>query len=194
MSAARGRPAKRQPRGGWRGRLDAFGGPVVVGAIAVTVVVLATLAVRAVPKAASTAPLRGEAVQIGPATHVDDASALQIPEGQPPAGGPHFVEELRAGISEQPVPDGRAIHSLEHGMIWITYRPDLISASDLATLRKVARAYERDVILSPRPANTAAVSAVSWERRANMASPVEERALRDFVTTNLNRSPEPGVR
>ena len=194
MFDARGRSSKRPPREGWRGTLDSFGGPVVVGTLVVTVVVIVVMAIRAMPSAPSEAALRGEAVRVGPAAHVAAASALEIPEGQPPAGGPHLIAPHPTGIFEQPVPDGNVIHSLEHGIVWITYRPDLISTKDLETLRAVARAYAGDVILSPRPANSAAVSAVSWERRANMASPVTEKALRDFVTTNRNRSPEPGVR
>lgn len=188
------RSTPRPPRGGWRGRLDAAGGPVVVGAIAVTVVVLLVIAIRALPTGSSTAPLLGEAVTLGPTTHVEDVSELQITEGQPPAGGPHLVSSLAPGIYTEPQQDGVAIHSLEHGMVWISYQPDLLGPGDLETLQKVARAYRGDVILSPRPANSAAVSLVSWGRRLTATMPLEEQQLRDFVKTNLNRSPEPGVR
>ncbi|MSQ42359.1 MAG: DUF3105 domain-containing protein [Dehalococcoidia bacterium] len=169
---------------------------MVVGVLALTVVVLAVVAFRARPEGGgvSTAPLRGEEVTLGPATHVGSEASMQIPEGQPPAGGPHFASPLAPGVYDESQQDGFLIHSLEHGMIWISYRPDLLGPGDLQTLRKVAHAYSDDVVLSPRPANSAPVSLVSWGRRLTAAMPLQEQQLRDFVTTNRNRSPEPGVR
>src|SRR5690242_18291179 len=79
-------PARRVPRGGLRGRLDAFGGPVVVGTIVLTIAILIFAAVKAWPKTPSTKALMGDPVTITSATHVSTAAELQIPDGQPPAG------------------------------------------------------------------------------------------------------------
>jgi hypothetical protein len=43
----------------------------------------------------------------------------------PPAGGPHNPVWMNAGVYTQPIPSERAVHNLEHGAVWITYRPDL---------------------------------------------------------------------
>ena len=43
----------------------------------------------------------------------------------PPAGGDHSNVWQNCGIYDEPVEDGQAVHSLEHGAVWITYRPDL---------------------------------------------------------------------
>lgn len=43
----------------------------------------------------------------------------------PPIGGPHNSVWMNAGIYTKPVPNERAVHNLEHGAVWITYRPDL---------------------------------------------------------------------
>ena len=48
----------------------------------------------------------------------------------------------RPGVFDRPVDDGKAIHSLEHGIIWISYRPDLVSAKDLELLTAIAAGYE----------------------------------------------------
>ena len=32
---------------------------------------------------------------------------------------------MNAGVYTKPVPSERAVHNLEHGVVWITYRPDL---------------------------------------------------------------------
>lgn len=146
------------------------------------------------PHATPAPSLLGEMVAMGEATHVTSAAGLQVTPGQPPAGGPHFAQPLRAGTAIAPVEDGNAIHSLEHGMIWISYRADLITSKDLATLAAVAQAHPNDVLLTPRPQNSAVASIVSWGRRATIPTPIDQGSVEAFVTTNLNQSPEPGIR
>ncbi len=46
----------------------------------------------------------------------------------PPAGGPHDIVWMNAGVYTKPVPSERAVHNMEHGAIWITYRPSLSKA------------------------------------------------------------------
>jgi hypothetical protein len=46
----------------------------------------------------------------------------------PPVGGPHNGVWMNAGVYDQPVPTERAVHDLEHGAVWITYRPNLPAA------------------------------------------------------------------
>lgn len=146
------------------------------------------------PKATPAPTLLGEAVAMGEARHVGTAAELEVTPGQPPAGGPHYAAPASPGILAAPVDDGRAIHSLEHGIVWISYRADLVSAKDLEVLKAVAQAHPMDGLLSPRPANASAASIVSWGRRLNLNSPVSRQALEEFVVTNVNKSPEPGVR
>lgn len=43
----------------------------------------------------------------------------------PPVGGPHNPTWINAGVYTKPVPPERAVHNLEHGAVWITYRPNL---------------------------------------------------------------------
>ena len=78
-------------------------------------------------------------------------------------------------------------------MVWITYNPDLIDENGLKVVRDVADAFGNDVVLSPRPQNAMPVAAVSWGRILRL-DPVDEDQLRDFVSTNRNRSPEPRIR
>lgn len=184
----------RRPPGGWRGQLNSFGGPVVVGAFGLAVVGLVVLAIQARPISVSEAPLIGDRVVAGPASHVTDLAQIIAPVGAPPTGGPHLAQPQRPGTYEQPIPDGNAIHSLEHGMVWISYRPDLLSADELGVLKETAKTYRNDVVLSPRAANNEPVSVVSWERRMRVALPLQTELLRAFVETNRNRSPEPGIR
>ena len=43
----------------------------------------------------------------------------------PPAFGAHLGAWQNCGIYDQPVEVGHALHSLEHGAVWLTYSPDL---------------------------------------------------------------------
>jgi hypothetical protein len=43
----------------------------------------------------------------------------------PPVGGSHSAIWMNAGVYTSPVPSERAVHNLEHGAVWITYRPEL---------------------------------------------------------------------
>ena len=138
-------------------------------------------------------PLLGEEIAIGRATHVETLAEMEIPVGQPPVGGPHFSVWLEPGFFEEQVSDGNAVHSLEHGLIWFTYSPAVATADDIATLQAVFDEFSNDVIVSPRPANEAAVTAASWGRLLTLDS-ADEELLSEFVETNRNRSPEPGVR
>lgn len=177
--------------------LIAVAAAIVVVVVTTAVGLFVFAKVRPLPQAAqgTAAPtLLGEAVTLGEAKHVTSAAGLQRTVGQPPAGGPHFAQSSTPGIYANPIEDGEAIHSLEHGMIWITYRPGLASARDIEILRVVAESRPNDVILSPRPGNASPASVVSWGRRLNLASPVSRRALEAFVATNVDQSPEPGVR
>jgi hypothetical protein len=67
----------------------------------------------------------------------------------PPVGGNHNAVWLNCVVYPTPVPNENAVHSMEHGAMWITYQPTL-PAADVTTLQHAVagRSY---VILSPYP-------------------------------------------
>jgi hypothetical protein len=80
----------------------------------------------------------------------------------PPAGGDHNATWLNCGIYTSPVPNENAVHDLEHGAVWITYRPDL-SANDVAKLTDLVKTKTRGYItMSPYPGLPAPVVASAW--------------------------------
>ena len=62
--------------------------------------------------------------------HVDGPVTYAV---TPPVGGPHNGIWMNAGVYTKPIPSERAVHNMEHGAVWITYKPDL-PASEVATL------------------------------------------------------------
>ncbi len=78
----------------------------------------------------------------------------------PPVGGDHNPEVLNCGIYDKPVPNENAVHSLEHGAVWITYQPDLPQAA-VEKLRGLVRGHDH-LLLSPFPNLPAPVVASGW--------------------------------
>ena len=68
----------------------------------------------------------------------------------PPVGGPHNPAWLRCEVYDSPVPQEFAVHSLEHGAVWLAHAPDLPPAQvqRLAALRELDRRREY-VLVSP---------------------------------------------
>ena len=60
------------------------------------------------------------------------AGEVQYPQS-PPVGGEHDPIWLNCGVYDRPVREENAVHSLEHGAVWITYQPGL-SAEEIDNL------------------------------------------------------------
>ncbi len=125
----------------------------------------------------------------------------------PPVGGPHNGIWMNAGVYTKPVPSERAVHNLEHGAVWITYRPNL-PADQVAQLvdffKKQSMIDEpsdqgrtnRFVDLSPWTDNSLSSPIVisSWGYQLGVTSPTDPR-LQQFVDTfrhSKTYSPEYG--
>jgi hypothetical protein len=109
----------------------------------------------------------------------------------PPHSGDHSPVWQRCGFYAEPVGNEHAVHSLEHGSVWITYRPDLPQAQ-IETLRAVTRT-QKDVIVSPYPGLPAPVVVSVWGRQVQLDAVDDARlaqTLRDI--RNGPAAPEPG--
>ena len=84
-------------------------------------------------------------------------------EQNPPVGGPHNGTPQTCQIYTEPVANEHAVHSLEHGAVWITYRPGLPKA-ELDQLTGQARANPHRM-LSPYPDLPNKVSLQAWGRQ-----------------------------
>lgn len=96
----------------------------------------------------------------------------------PPAGGNHSSVLLNCGIYRAPVPNENAVHDLEHGAVWITYRPDLGTAA-VATLTGFAQG-QTYLDLSPYPGLPAPVVVSAWGQQLRLTG-AEDPRLATFV-------------
>jgi hypothetical protein len=121
--------------------------------------------------------------------HTPDAVQYDV---VPPAGGPHDPVWQNCGFYDQPVRSENAVHSLEHGAVWITYDPAL-PADQIDTLRKLAE--EQDyLVVSPFPGLPAPVVASSWNHQVQLES-ADDIGLRQFIRVYKQGpdTPEPGA-
>jgi hypothetical protein len=101
----------------------------------------------------------------------------------PPAGGDHNPVWLNCGIYNHPVPNVHAVHSLEHGTVWITYRPSLPQASVLKLRALVRSEYDgaqRYVLLSPYPGLPSPIVATAWGNQLFLKSASDPR-IKQFI-------------
>ncbi|AEW95102.1 MULTISPECIES: DUF3105 domain-containing protein [Streptomycetaceae] len=110
----------------------------------------------------------------------------------PPVGGNHASVWLNCGIYNAPVPNENAVHSMEHGAVWITYRPSL-PAADVSKLAAAVRG-KAYTLLSPYPGLPAPVVASAWGKQLKLTDASDAR-LAKFVHTYAAgpQTPEPGA-
>lgn len=167
--------------------------PPVLILIGVVALIGVALAVRAVNRTASNAPIAEVKVSLSVLARDHRDGPLTYPE-QPPVGGVHNGAWINCGIYKQQVAAESAVHSLEHGAVWISYNPNLIEA-EIITLREAVRDHPYTLLAPARyGALSAPVVAVAWGTRLNLPSASDPRLVR-FIARYANgpQSPEPGA-
>ncbi|MFD9941601.1 DUF3105 domain-containing protein [Nonomuraea sp. NPDC059023] len=113
----------------------------------------------------------------------------------PPVGGEHNNYWQQCDIYDKPIHPEHAVHSLEHGAIWITYRPDLPKA-EIDALKKVASETGslEYMLVSPFPNLPAPIVASSWGHQLKLEKAADEK-LPAFIKKYQNGkdTPEPGA-
>lgn len=115
------------------------------------------------------------------ATHPDYSS-------DPPTGGWHYGTPAQAGIYDKELADEQLIHNLEHGHIWISYRPDL-DTEIVGKLADIAKSHGSKIIMTPRAKNTSPIALVSWEYLLKLDS-FDELQTEGFIKAHRGKGPE----
>jgi hypothetical protein len=90
------------------------------------------------------------------------------------------------------VPNETAVHTLEHGAVWITYQPNL-SQGQKDAIRELVEA-QTCVLASPYEGLDAPVVASAWGKQVRLES-ADDSALQSFIQSCLQgpQTPEPGA-
>lgn len=110
-----------------------------------------------------------------------------------PSGGDHLPPPywLTCGVYEGEVPEELAVHSLEHGAVWIALGP---ASTDADRAEAESLADGRKVLVSDVPALEDPVQLVAWGARLRLESATDARAAA-FVAQFVDAptSPEAGA-
>jgi hypothetical protein len=140
------------------------------------------------PAVTEATPIPGvEVFAVSSADHTTDD--VDYPQN-PPAGGPHDPSWQKCAVYDAPVRDENAVHSQEHGAVWITYQPDLPDA-ERETLAKLAEG-QTYVLISPYPGLEDPIVASAWGAQLRVDDAADPR-LDEFIARYAGNGPEPGA-
>jgi hypothetical protein len=115
-----------------------------------------------------------------------------------PASGSHNPEWLNCGIFPEPIRPENALHSMEHGAVWIAYQPEL-PAEQVDLLKSIVREERANrgealILMAPFPDLDSPIVLTAWRVQLKLEDASDER-LRPFVNRYQRGPyyPEPGA-
>lgn len=122
-------------------------------------------------------------------THVDTEVTY---EQTPPVAGSHnpVWSTCNGNVYDEPIDNEKAVHSLEHGAVWITYRAD-VPAEQVEMLKKKMASY---TLMSPYPEQVAPIVLTAWNVQLALETADDER-IDAFLKKYRQgeQTPEPGA-
>lgn len=113
----------------------------------------------------------------------------------PPTGGNHSPvwADCTGTVYPNPIANENAVHMLEHGAVWVTYKPGL-AKSEVDKLSKLVSGQDR-MAMSPYPGLKTNVSLQSWGYQlfVNSASDPRINQFIDALRFNPKTTPEPSA-
>ncbi|WP_225754553.1 DUF3105 domain-containing protein [Actinotalea sp. Marseille-Q4924] len=172
---------------------------LVVGVVSAVVLALAVpvgifffqeLSAQNEVRAAAQADIDGvEEIEIASTLHTEEAVEYEL---LPPVGGDHHPIWQNCGFYDAPVVEEHAVHSLEHGAVWIAYDPALEPAQ-VERLRELS-ASNPYLLVSPFEDLASPLTLSAWGVQLEVDS-VDDERLEPFLVKYLQgpQTPEPGA-
>lgn len=115
-------------------------------------------------------------------------------EADPPMGGDHdpMWQNCDAVVYDRELRNENAVHSLEHGSVWITYRPGL-PAEQVEALREKVESTSY-TFMSPYPSQDSPITLTAWGNQLELQDAGDAR-LDAFIKAFVKgpQTPEPGA-
>lgn len=124
------------------------------------------------------------------ASHVDGAITYDV---LPPVGGQHNGrwQDCTGVVYQEPVANEHAVHSMEHGAVWVTYHPSL-PADHVAALAERVNGVDK-MFMSPFPDLDTPVSVQAWGYQLKLDDAGDAR-IDEFIRTLRDvAGPEAGL-
>ena len=109
----------------------------------------------------------------------------------PPTSGQHYDTSARPGFRESVIADGHLIHSLEHGLVWVSYHPRIGEEAD-----KLSKITGSTTVVVPREANDMDIALAAWGRLDTFdlgdgtIDDADLQRISDFIKRYSNKGPE----
>ncbi|MDT0277715.1 DUF3105 domain-containing protein [Blastococcus sp. DSM 46792] len=114
----------------------------------------------------------------------------------PPVGGEHdgVWADCTGTVYEVDIRHENAVHSLEHGGVWVTYNPDEVSDAEIETLAELVEGVNGRM-MSPYVGLDSPISIQSWGKQLKVDTADDERLeqFADLLTFKAGEFPEPGA-
>jgi len=132
----------------------------------------------------------GEKVEEQGRNHITQGASSKFSYNtNPPTSGPHWPQQAECKIYDEEIADESALHSLEHGAVWLSYKDK--NDKDLVNkLTEIVKSSPGKVLLSPRGKNDSKIAVAAWTRLLKQES-LDEKQIKDFIKNYRNQSPEP---
>ncbi|OGN05746.1 MAG: hypothetical protein A2831_03710 [Candidatus Yanofskybacteria bacterium RIFCSPHIGHO2_01_FULL_44_17] len=119
--------------------------------------------------------------------HIDVGAAHPAYNSNPPSGGWHYNVPAQTGIYDKELPDEQIIHNLEHGHIWLAYKPDL-APEQIEKLAEIAKDYGSRIIMTPRATNDSPIAIIAWEHvyKIDAVDETTEPQIKAFIAAYRN--------
>ena len=173
--------------------------PFIVGGVVIGLLILIALLVISVTSGDEEEALLGGIEGVTRVSglvanqHVDDP--VYPDTGLPQPGGVHAPTWQNCGIYRQPIEARFAIHSLEHGAVWVTYDPAIVTEDQAIALEELVQNEGRGfTLLSPYPDQKSPVVASAWGLQLELAT-YDDPRLEQFLTAYVlgPQTPENGA-
>lgn len=130
--------------------------------------------------------------------HVGSGVPHEGYNSNPPSSGSHYATPAPWGVyhasadGSDPLPDEQLIHNLEHGGVWISYRPG-IPQNIIDQLDSFYKQYGSKVIITSRKENDVDIALVVWTRVEKFSvADYSEARVDNFIRRLRNKTgPEP---
>lgn len=120
--------------------------------------------------------------------HIPDGSSASY-NSNPPTSGDHYAGAAPVRFYDKELPDEQLVHNLEHGHVWISFKPG-ISEEVVSALKDLSGGF---VIVTPRSKNDTNITLAAWGRldKFNLESGnIDQQRIKDFVSRYKNKGPE----
>lgn len=123
------------------------------------------------------AAIEGVAVAEGELSQGHVTTKVAYPQ-TPPNSGDHNPTPQQCDVYDAPIPAEHAVHSMEHGAVWITYN-DSVSDDVVEELAGKVRGNPYG-LMSPLPEQKSPINVSAWGRRLSVESADDSR-IDDFI-------------